>query len=108
MKCPKCGSENTVDITGDELRKLHLLYWVCFDCKEEYETGWDIDIEVRPDILENYIKYEDKIKTHIKKCADLIFIKDERLPDDVIEFRHPKTNELIRKVMNISNNGIVI
>ena len=50
MNCPKCNSENTVSHTDDELRKLHLLVWQCFDCDEYWQTGWDIHEAIRKDI----------------------------------------------------------
>ena len=31
----------------------------------------------------------------------LNWITDDNLPDDVIEFRHPKTNKLITRIVNI-------
>ena len=65
VQCPECDSENTVVSINDELRKYHLLEWMCLDCETEFVTGWDILLPIRPDILENIAKYEDEIKAYI-------------------------------------------
>ena len=42
-------------------------------------------------------------KIYIGKYTALVFIEDEKLPDDVIEFRHPKTGKLVGKIINIGS-----
>ena len=44
-----------------------------------------------------------KHKVYVSKYTALVFIEDERLPDDVIELRHPKTGKLIGRVINIGS-----
>jgi len=43
MKCPECDSENTISHTDSELRADHLLLWQCYDCENEWLTGWDVN-----------------------------------------------------------------
>ena len=45
MKCINCGSNNIIAHTDDELRGRHLLQWQCFDCKDYFETGWDVEVD---------------------------------------------------------------
>ena len=59
-----------VDHTDSELRKNHLLVWQCFDCDEFWQTGWDIDMPPRPEIVEHCKIYEKQIKAYLKKYKD--------------------------------------
>jgi len=67
MNCIKCDSSNVTSITNNKLRKLHLLLWHCSDCEEEFVSGWDIDMAIRPDIIEHYKKYEKEIEDYLLK-----------------------------------------
>lgn len=67
MKCPECDSERVISYTDQKLRRLHLLIWQCFDCGTEWETGWDIDMPLRPDIIEHCKKYAKQIQAYIEE-----------------------------------------
>jgi hypothetical protein len=43
MKCPECGSDNTLAHTDKELRAEHRLVWQCWECDNFWESEWDVD-----------------------------------------------------------------
>lgn len=87
MNCLECGSNNVQSITNDELRRLHLLKWVCFDCRFESTTGWDIDLPPRPDILEHFVEHKDKIMAYVSKNAEVPekFVEIKDLLNEIFE-----------------------
>lgn len=70
VQCPKCGSDNVVSSTSTRLKRYHLLDWDCLGCEKTWITGWDINIEPSPDVLEHMEEYEDEIKAYIDKYKD--------------------------------------
>lgn len=50
MKCPKCGSKETVPHTDSELRKVQDYIYQCFVCDTWWRTHYEI-VEVFVDFI---------------------------------------------------------
>ena len=66
MQCVNCGSGNVKSFVNEELRELHLLCWICFDCKEDFLTGETIDKPLDLDAVEYLKKYRDEFMAQIE------------------------------------------